>query len=102
MENFFETSLYKLVTPALFGIVVFFLHRLLKAIDKQAEESKSVISDLLVLKDRLSDLGRLSDKVQTNRDEIKDCENDIAVLKRDQTSIWREIDRLKEGAKCKQ
>lgn len=93
---------------------MFFLLRILKKFDEVTEKAIVLSTDLLVLKDRLSSLDRLSDKLQMVRDElsqmksdvstalvaaqkVRELEDQVAILKRDQASIWRRLDENQEA-----
>jgi chromosome segregation ATPase len=74
-----QLQLAGFVNPILVGIVAFFLLRLVKTLDELHKERSKHDTEL-----------------QLFRKDLENIKEQVAILRRDQTSIWRKTDDLKD------
>jgi DNA repair exonuclease SbcCD ATPase subunit len=106
------SQIFEFVTPGLVSALLFFLHRFIKKFDEVTDRFAGLTSEVTLLKERLSTLDRLSDKLQSVQDQfsqmkadlqtallaaskVKELEAEITIIKRDQATMWRKIDECK-------
>lgn len=94
-------DVYQITITVLFSVCAYFIKSLLNKNEKLADSVVVLTSDVMLLKERLSALDGLSDKLQFLRDDMKSAEREITILSRDQNTIWKNIDDLKEMG-CKE